>query len=275
MRAKTLALASGVLLVASVFVFALSSYLAGRAGGEAVPPGDIVTSVGLVESPSDQESASLAGDLVAMVARWTDPLIGKPGWIHVREEVLQDHLELGSLPDGSPIPSDYVFESWYLLDDGGFVVAGVSRMTDSNGEEIQTSVYENSAWTNLTFGFTSVEGPFKPNLDHGLTLDLTSPGRITSFDEREILADGAPAREVATFESFSAPSKFEGFPGAITRITKRAVFDRESGALKTYETVLRSEGGEELRVSLVTVLASERISAPPASVLDLFKEVPQ
>ena len=168
-------------------------------------------------------------------------------------------MELGTLPDGKPIPKDYIFESWYLLDSNGFVVSGVSRMLDLRGHTIQTSIYENYSWTNLTYDFTSPPESFKPNLDHGLSLDIGSiaTDRITSFDEKEIVFSGKPALEVTTHEVFASPVNLGGIDAKIERITKHAVLDRDSGALVSYETVYRTENGNEVRISLVTVLRSE------------------
>jgi hypothetical protein len=109
---------------------------------------------------------------------------GSPGW-HGTD----------LLPDGSPIPEDYLFESWYLLDNNAKVIGGATRMLDMAGNEVQTTVYEDSVWTNLTYNFATPTESFTPSLDHGLALDLQSVGlgRITSFEQKEISISGGRA----------------------------------------------------------------------------------
>jgi hypothetical protein len=278
MKPKAMTLIAAILLIGSVLLFALNIYMEGGANEEdSFPnaPQVILRSPDIAEPAGKESSSEIAGELVTQISQWTESLLSSPGWLYVKERVLQANMELGVLPDGKPVPEDYIFESWYLLDSNGFVVSGISRMLDMHGYAIQTSIYENYAWTNLTYDFTSPSESFKPNLDHGLSLDIGSVGtdRITSFDEREIVFYGKPALEVTTHEVFVSPVSLGGIEVKIERIIKRAVLDRDSGALVSYETIYRTENGNEVRISLVTILAAGRVESPPPDVLSLLQEV--
>ena len=84
-----------------------------------------------------------------------------------------------------------------------------------------------------------------------------------------------PALEVTTHEVFVSPVNLGGIGAKVERIMKRAVLDCDSGALVSYETIYRTESGNEVRISLVTVLATGRIDSPPPDALLLLQEVQQ
>ncbi len=280
MKPKAMTLIAAILLIGSVLLFALNIFVEGGANGDDDPPNTpqvILRSTDIAEPAGQESSSEIAGEIVTQIGQWKGSLLSSPGWLYVKAQVLQDNMELGVLPDGKPVPEDYISESWYLLDSNGFVVSGISRMLDMRSNAIQNSVYENYAWTNLTYDFTSPSELFKPNLDQGLSLDLGSIGtdRITSFDAREIVFSGKPALEVTTHEVFVSPVSLAGIADKVERIMKRAVLDRDSGALVSYETIYRTESGNEVRISLVTILAAGRVDSPPPDVLSLLREVHQ
>jgi len=268
-----------VFLASSIVVFGLATSQEGAASIElqgAVddesPPGHQLRLATL--GPGDAEKAA---EITSLISRWTQPLIYGSGWLHVKERVDQDDLELGSLPNGELIPQDYFSESWYLLDSSGVVVAGFSVISDLEGREVQKSLFEEGAWRNLTFDFKSPEESFTPSLDHGVSRDIASTGSfgITSFDSREATASGRTVLEVTTLEEFQPSTRFEGFPSEVSAVLKRAIFDRETGALLTYETVLRTVDGQDKVVSRTAVLVVERVDAPPDQLISLFKEEPR
>jgi len=269
------------LLVVSAAVFALSIYSGGAAKGNDSPPYD--DSEFVIVPRLAQPSGGPAGDgsmadAISMIDRWTSSLLGSPGWLHVKEEILQENMEVGTLPDGSPIPKDYVFDSWYLLDGKGFAIAGFSQMLDMSGSLIQASVYKNNTWTNLTYDIDSASEPFSPALDHGLALDLKSVGaggRITSAEEDQSEIQGKAVRVVTTHEVFTSPVSLAGISGSVAEIVKHADFDPKSGQLQTYETLYRTVEGKELRLSLVTVLVAEKVDSLPPEIESFLLEEPR
>jgi hypothetical protein len=279
MRPKIVSAVAVVFLASSIVVFALANSQGGAASIELQridddesPPGHQLRLA--TPGPGDAEKAA---EITSLISRWTQPLIYNQGWLHVKEQVDQDDLGLGNLPNGVPIPQDYISESWYLLDSSGVVVAAVSIISDLEGREVQKSLFEEGAWRNLTFDFKSPEESFTPKLDHGVSRDIASVGSsgITSFDSREATASGRPVLEVTTSEEFEPSTKFEGFPSEVSVVLKRAVFDRSTGELISYETVLRTIDGQDKVVSRVTLLVVERVEAAPEQVLSLFKEEPK
>jgi hypothetical protein len=267
------------LLGSSIVMFALANSRGGVAAPEAQGVADDESPPGhqlMLATPGPGDAERAAG-ITSLISNWTEPLIFSSGWLHVKERVDQDDLGLGSLPDGEPIPQDYISESWYLLDGSGVVVAGISMIMDLEGQEVQKSLFEEGAWKNLTFDFRSPEESFTPLLDHGVSRDIMSAGSsgITSFDSSDATVADRPVLEVTTTEEFDPSTRFEGFPSELSAVLKRAVFDRTTGALITYETILRTVDGQDKVVSRTTVLVVEKVDAPPGELMSLFKEEPR
>jgi hypothetical protein len=279
MRPKIVSAVAVVFLASSIVVFALANSQGGdasielqRIDDDESPPGHQLRLA--TPGPGDAEKRA---EITSLISRWTQPLIYNPGWLHVKEQVDQDDLELGNLPNRQPIPQDYFSESWYLLDSSGVVEAAVSIISDLEGREVQKSLFEEGAWRNLTFDFKSPEESFTPQLDHGVSRDIASVGSfgITSFDSKETTASGRSQLEVTTLEEFEPSTKFEGFPSAVSTVLKRAIFDRSTGELLTYETVLRTIDGRDVVVSRVTLMVVEKLEAVPDQVISLFAEEPK
>lgn len=222
---------------------------------------------------------TLAGEskLPTFIAAWTEPLLNQSGWLHIREEIRQEGLALGLLPDGRPIPASYILDAWCLTGQDGMVTEAVVEMYDLDGERVQASVFTGHEWTNVTFQITFPGEPFRPSLDHGISESIANraDGRISGFGRSESSHSGRPVVEISTFEAFTEAIRLEGYALDVEQITNRAVFDAHSHGLGSFETTYRSEDGLEKTVARVLVLAVERVDEPPDAILSLLREVSQ
>lgn len=289
MKSRHVVIVSAVLLLVSASVFALSLRQAATASGRDVRIGQSTIhegapSIAQLESLAEEGPTLVAGrtpeEVASLISNWVDGQLSQRGWLHVRELVDQEGLGLGTLPDSSPIPEDYVFESWYFIDKSGLVTAAVTKMYDLEGREVQATVFEDLTWTNLTFGLTEVGEPFRPMLDHDVSRIVTSIGRgggISGFQTTETLRGERAVLEITTYDDFDAPFALSGVPGNVDRIINRSVFDILSGEAISFERILRSPDpeGTERVVSSVSVQVIERVDVPPPDVLSLFKEAPK
>ena len=118
----------------------------------------------------------LIRQIQTLVNRWEESFVSSPGWIHVIEEHGSQLNDLGDLPDGQPIPTHYIKDAWYLLDEQGLVVKAVTVRKDANGTPIQTTVFQNNMWYNLTTDEQVESMPFALRLDFGFS-DNASRGQ--------------------------------------------------------------------------------------------------
>jgi len=290
MKAKAMFLTAAAILLGSLVVLAMNLYSPGTAATEIenIQPTDEVRPVLAIEPLDDADENAVvpvagektADEIITFLTSYSQSIQSKPGWIHLQQEIDQEMMELGTLPDGTPIPSDYVFEMWYLLDDQGMISAGVTRMVDLDGTEIQVSVLEDLVWTNLTYEDRGYRVEKQPAyFDNGVisvlaSLDSNEP-QASRFDTRETTFAGTDVFEVILYEDFVVPVQFEGIPIEVVTIINRSVFNLNTGEFILSERVFRTVDNLDTVVSTVRTLTFERIDVVPDSILSLFKEPPQ
>lgn len=291
MKTRVLAILSTaiVLLLASLAIFVFSVRQEGAASGttvaskhgqeltgEQLPPPSV--SLEKAHDPTQSlEPSVTVGELLSIISNWADPLLAQPGWLHIKHRVSQAGIDAGTLPDGKPLPDEYIFESWYLLGDDGLVNAGSSAMYTLAGEEIQISIFEDRAWTNLTYDLSHPADYFRPNLDQEISKNIASLGQggFDRITQRNTSFGGEPAVEISGFDDFDPPVEPGGFPLKVESIVTQAIFHSEGGSLLSYRTTFQTEDGQETVVNVVTPPVIERVDSPPKNILSLFKEVPQ
>ena len=105
--------------------------------------------------------------LERMLKNFEESIYTQTGWLHYKYTYESD-LENGIVfPDDSIMPKEYVWESWYLVNEEGIVIESVTSLIDLEGSIIQQAVFANGTEYNLTFNInhTNLE-------DYPLLLDL-------------------------------------------------------------------------------------------------------
>lgn len=121
---------------------------------------EVITVSEIVPNPIDQKispenrstlSTNLTNETVAaqrnqLIDHWLKSLYAKPGWWHIVTLYEQAENEYGILPDGTPIPGDYIADTWYLLDGSGFVTQMINIMRDLEGKIVQFSTFREGTY---------------------------------------------------------------------------------------------------------------------------------
>ena len=150
-RLMMAALSLGLLAIA----FATYQFQAVPASGEnislekALPHPNVANLLIAAQTPTDTE---IVPQVQSLVSSWSDPLIQGEGWLHVVKQHDSNLKDWGTLPNGQPIPLNFVQDSWYLLDGQGLVVEAVSIQRDMDGNAVQEAVFRDNTWYNLTTG---------------------------------------------------------------------------------------------------------------------------
>ncbi len=265
MKPKVLIALSVALLLVSVGIFSLNFFQSGVAEQEDEQYTSTIIDAGAVY-PTD--------DLITLNYQWKESILSESGWLHVKYQVDQDGVEPGKFPDGSQIPEEFISEKWYFLNDEGLVVKALSVMYDLNGKEIQTSIFKDRVWTNITFDLSFSGELFYPNLDNDLEKNIATDG-FTNIEQQVTFIDDMPVIEVTTFEDLETPTHFDGLESDVTRIINRFVFDAENGAPIRFEMAAVFSNGQQRTVSLEDILVIERVETPPQQIVSLFEEVTQ
>jgi hypothetical protein len=65
---------------------------------------DFLTSQDLLSVSEDE----VIQEMQTLVARWENAVLQGPGWFHVVTQYDRERDKIGSLPNGQPIPMDYI-----------------------------------------------------------------------------------------------------------------------------------------------------------------------
>lgn len=256
----------------SVWIRGGDSPVRGAAQIEVTPPTipDAVRRVWLslphgVDAP-ESETAALE-TLLRLTARQGAAILQTPGWVHmiVRHERYRDRVS--TLPGGREVPSVYLSDTWYRLEEGGWVTAAVARMLSEQGAVIQVSVYHDGLWRNLTTGEQWQGEPFRFRPDLGFAADaLRADSHGETLNGERVFREGRAALQFTLRTDFATPILMEGVRQPVVAAGRRAYLDPDSGALMALEQVLIPLEGENRVVLRATPLLLER-AEPSTEVL--------
>ena len=261
-----------------VAVFALYQIQATHASNWSV-----VTEDPVVQADADNllpgEATSVDDNLVqqiqTLVDRWEEPFVSSSGWLHVVEQHDSNLGDLGNLPDGQPIPTHYIKDAWYLLNEQGLVVKAVTIQKDVNGTPTQTTVFQDNMWYNLTTEEQMESKPFALRLDFGFS-DNASRGHegYSALKCGEATIENKSVIVFTLRETLKEPEQIASDERTAAGVETRAYFNSESGAFLSMEVVEISTDGKELIVFQAKTLTLEK-GEPPVEVLSLLEEVSQ
>jgi hypothetical protein len=241
------------------------------------PPADspvIAQVVPTLASAASHEA--IAEEIKLLNDKWAARFLQNANWIHFVTKHDRTKDQIGPLPNGQPIPMDYIMESWWQLNEQRLVVAGVSLMRNETGDVVQVSTFRDGMWRNLTFPDQppTFGEPFAPILDFGLYDEvLRSKAWGSQVSRSETIAANSQDHWITfVIHTLSAePRTIAGYAKAVIGGQWRAAFDPESGQLLWFERVTLMADGEQRVTEHVEFMTLERVSAPPQEVLEFLK----
>lgn len=184
----------------------------------------------------------------------------------------RDKDNTSSLPNGQPIPLNYVSDTWYRLDEQGLVVQAVALMRSEDGKLVQASTFRDNTWRNLTLGEKWSGEPFVLRLDLGFSADAArAQAWGITLSQRTITMAGQTVLQFTLHDAFDSPVLLEGYSQPVVSAERRAYFDPRSGAPLMLERVLVMADGQERVVERVGQIAVQQDVEPPAEVLTLLQ----
>ena len=195
--------------------------------------------------PSIPDPATL---LNKMVHDFEEQTFTQSGWLHYKCAYKSDLENENVLPDGSLMPNEYVWESWYLVNENGYVTESVTSFLDTEGNIIQQFIFTNGTEYNLTFNnsYDTQSEQFKLSLEFNLAkmmLDeydrgLTLSASVDDIDGRSVIRFSSGHRyDVLNYISESSQP--------VQRTNKELILDRTSGQLLESKTFFILEDGTE------------------------------
>ena len=202
--------------------------------------------------PDVADLQPLLADLRELKALRVQTFFSKPGWLHTQAQEGWDTAS--NAPDGSPLPSDYLTDEWFALDENGRITISVVRNLDLHGNILYTQVSRaeaSLAWEDM---YTL------PAMDYGFTDIAESWGKVS----KPISSQPAVIDDVAIGDRYILQD--EG-----SRI--EAIYDPGTGQLLSMKTYEVTPDGLKL-IQAVSILVMEKFAEAPLEILNLVNSTP-
>jgi hypothetical protein len=200
----------------------------------------------------------------------------KATWIHVQQNIKYDNdLEnLGVMPNGTAIPNAQINDTWYHVDDAGFVIEVVSIMRTSDGQIVQVGVCSNNtSWNSATNETSPYERFTLDGFDYGFLkkdLQWLEGSGHTATIANAILPNGDKGIEVVIGAKYDEPEKTNDYNKPSIQAETRAVFDSTTGYLVSrVVTVWFFDGSQRVFSSMIQKVTFE---SPTDEVLNFLSE---
>jgi hypothetical protein len=208
-------------------------------------------------------------EVQTLIHRWESSLLATPGWYHIVSQHERADKEVGRLPNGQPIPLDYIMDGWYKVN-SGLVEAGVFIMRDFEGAEVQKVVYRDGVIRNLTFGIEDLAEPSPLYLDFGFSRRLAETAKGTHQLTRAQVMLMGRTMSVFTIESKEVLGTIAGFDQPIIGSAYSAYFDSTDGSLVRVERTFIIAGEPQV-IETVDLLISEAVKVLPIEIQELVQ----
>ncbi|MFO7584571.1 MAG: hypothetical protein R6W69_07565 [Anaerolineales bacterium] len=200
----------------------------------------------------------------------TDGHFIKPGWLFHSYKVEYLGRSDNFVQDDFSIPTEYTMELWFLIGDNERVGSAVTFMKDKAGNVIQTAVFHDGVWRNLTVKDSDYkQEPFEPGLGFGFANGAREYPQNLSWEETEEFFIYTLSLPLAN--SIQLAGNDQPHWGVI----KKAYFYKNGRGLFKMETYDILPDGKGRLSEVLTVLALKNVDILPEYVEKVLKEVQQ
>lgn len=119
---------------------------------EGMPNPSTQESMWVTISPEQMKKNEAVVEVVRSLIEKSGKIYLSAGWVHNTTKTESFSSLSSTLPDGSPIPTEWTTDTWLLLDENGYVIKGVTIQDTGSPTTSEVSKYENGVWTNITLG---------------------------------------------------------------------------------------------------------------------------
>ena len=214
-------------------------------------------------------------DAIRTVKAWKIESLKGGHWVHLIYTVTSHEKNGIVLPDGQPMPSSYINDDWYFLNEAGLVAKGVFTMKDFDGNILQQSAYRNDIQVNFTFDDRQeAVQPYPLNIDLGFEAYLQDAERkgmsINKFDGD---LDGKPVFSYSYVENLKLPTQLSGEDVIVDSLAIKGTFDQETGNLLQIQTILNLENGSSVVYETASIIGIESLPNANDEILGLLEVV--
>lgn len=211
-------------------------------------------------------------ELVRLTEAFDLPFQQGPGWIHYVTE-----SEINRRPDQTDFPPPHIItEQWLEIDAQGYVIRSVYTDRDAEGNILQQAATVGDYSINFATGASGYFGGQRSRFASGfLRQDFNAVVEYgaTVLIEETPCGAGDICYLITFLETFGAPIQNPGESVSFSGSARQVWVDKASGKTLQTRYSWRLQDGTERVDSTQTLLALEKVPAPPQEVLHLLKQV--
>jgi len=224
------------------------------------------------EDLSTNEASEMAQN---SLEQWEKKILKGANWVHLLYQINSEIDNGVILPDGKSMPSSYLEEGWYFINENGLVEKNIVTLRDEFETIYQQSVLSGSTEYNLTFE-DKMDGaePYKLKLDRGFTQYLMEVDALhIPIKYIDITNNNKSIKEFSFEEIYETPIQENQIAKPIQSAVVVGLFDNETGEMITYRKLLKCVTGEQILFEEWHLLIAEILPVAPSSVLDVLENV--
>lgn len=222
------------------------------------------------------EAQSVNSDeVITLIKDWEEKKLQNGQWVNIINEVTLMELQGVILPNGEPMPSSYITDDWFYVNDAGLVEKGVFSIKDNSGNILQQSAFQNNVLINFTFDDRQENQDFfSLNIDLGLSQQIKEASnqglKINKSDE---MVEEKPSIMYFYTEELKLPTPLGADSVIVDGIVKKGFFDAETKDFIQLQTVWVLSDGTELVYETVYIISIDSYPTPNDEILKILEGV--
>lgn len=198
-----------------------------------------------------------------------DQAYSTPGWWHVASKTEIFFSLSDTLPDGSPIPMQWISDNWYLIDENGDVMEAVGIQDTGSPKTTQISKFKDGIWTNITLGDTWDTGgkTYDSSLDSGFLAYAENNKDIVELESETAMLGEARVNVFTITARNVKPVQMAKSDYWVMGTRSKFYFSLETGLLLQSEQYDITPEGQYKLLNRITTTVIEKVNKPPAEFM--------
>lgn len=192
-----------------------------------------------------------------------------PGWVHIASKTESFFSLSDTLPDGSPIPTEWRDDTWYLMDENGYVMEAVGFQDTGSPKTFQVTKFKDGIWTNITLGttFDIGEKTYDPRMESGFLADAEKYRDIMVLESETSMLGDEQVNVFSLTGRNVKPVEMAKSGHWIMGTSTKFYFSLKTGLLLQIEQYDIAPDGQYQLTRRITTIVVEKVTEPPAEVL--------
>lgn len=230
-------------------------------------PTSIPTATPILAEAIIEQQISVTAMRSQFLDKWLASL-PESGWLFTAVLYERDPGDYGTLENGTPIPNQYILESWDYINEFGIVTMQVGIMKNLDGNIVQTAIFRDGIWQNFSQQ-TSYEAPPPQHPISYLQQVSMEPVEINTLDNSDTVNNSPKIAEFVLHET-NSPLRLDDINAVSVGSRRVETYDIETGKPLRVDEFILLEDGSEHYLGGFEYLSMEPVSELPDEVFQIL-----